>query len=83
MAKKVEKIQYWSIFPILSKQAQYNIIFGEDLTFHFRSLYEPPYKEDYLDDDFDPENLTPEQKICNEIADLLRHTNLKPTHRNG
>lgn len=29
MAKKVEKIQYWSIFPILSKQAQYNIIFGE------------------------------------------------------
>lgn len=62
---------------------QYNIIFGEDMTFHFRSLYEPPYKEDYLDDDFDPENLTSEQKICNEIADLLRHTNLKPTHRNG
>ena len=62
---------------------QYNIIFGEDLTFHFRSLYEPPYKEDFLDEDFDPENLTPEQKICNEIADLLRHTNLNPTRRNG
>ena len=27
MAK--EKIKYWDIFPILSKQAQYNIIFGE------------------------------------------------------
>ena len=62
---------------------QYNIIFGEDLTFHFRSLYEPPYKEDYLDEDFDPENLTPEQKICNEIADLLRHTNLNSTRKNG
>ena len=28
MAKK-EKIVYWSIWPILSKQARYNVIFGE------------------------------------------------------
>ena len=28
MAKK-EKIKYWSIYPILSKDAQYNVIFGE------------------------------------------------------
>ena len=28
MTKK-EKIKYWSIYPILSKQARYNIIYGE------------------------------------------------------
>ena len=59
---------------------QYNIIFGDDLTFHFRSLYESPFAEHFTDEDFDPEHLTPEQKICNELAELLRNTNLRPAH---
>ena len=29
MAKKKEKIQYWDINPILSKNAEYNVIYGE------------------------------------------------------
>ena len=57
---------------------QYNLCFGKDLRFHFKSLYEPPYDEDYAGE-FDPNHLTPEQQICNEIAELLRHTDLYPT----
>lgn len=59
---------------------QYNLSFGEDLTFHFKSLYEPPYDENYLGE-FDPQNLTPEQQACNKIAKLLRHTDLNPFHK--
>ena len=55
---------------------QYNLIFGKEHRFHFKSLYEPPYDEDYLDDDFDPEHLTPEQKACNEVVKLLNETDL-------
>ena len=66
-----EKMVSW-FFRIVR---QYNLVFGEDLRFHFKSLYEPPYDEDYAGD-FDPNHLTSEQQICNEIADLLRHTDL-------
>ena len=55
---------------------QYNIIFGSSIRFSFRSRYEPPYDEDYLDDDFDPNHLTPGQKACNDVAELLRNTDL-------
>ena len=55
---------------------QYNIIFGSSLRFSFRSRYEPPYDEDYLDSDFDPNHLTPGQKACNEVVELLRNTDL-------
>jgi len=55
---------------------QYNIILGSDIRFSFRSRYEPPYDEDYLDDDFDPNHLTPGQKACNDVAELLRNTDL-------
>ena len=55
---------------------QYNIIFGSSIRFSFRSRYEPPYDEDYLDSDFDPNHLTPGQKACNEVVELLRNTDL-------
>ena len=55
---------------------QYNLILGEDIRFKFRSRYEPPYEEDYLEDDFDPNHLTPAQKACNEVVELLRNTDL-------
>ncbi len=55
---------------------QYNIIFGSSLRFSFRSRYEPPYDEDYLEPDFDPNHLTPGQKACNEVVELLRNTDL-------
>ena len=55
---------------------QYNIILGSSLRFSFRSRYEPPYDEDYLDSDFDPNHLTPGQKACNEVVELLRNTDL-------
>ena len=55
---------------------QYNIILGSDIRFNFRSRYEPPYDEDYLDTDFDPEHLTPGQRACNEVVELLRNTDL-------
>ena len=55
---------------------QYNLIFGKEHRFHFKSLYEPPYDKDYLDDDFDPEHLTPGQQTCNEIVKLLNETDL-------
>lgn len=55
---------------------QYNLILGRDIRFSFRSLYEPPYDEDYLDDDFDPDHLTPGQRACNDVAELLRNTDL-------
>lgn len=55
---------------------QYNIILGSSIRFSFRSRYEPPYDEDYLDSDFDPNHLTPGQKACNEVVELLRNTDL-------
>ena len=55
---------------------QYNIIFGSSIRFSFRSRYEPPYDEDYLEPDFDPNHLTPGQKACNEVVELLRNTDL-------
>ena len=55
---------------------QYNIILGSSLRFSFRSRYEPPYDEDYLEPDFDPNHLTPGQKACNEVVELLRNTDL-------
>lgn len=55
---------------------QYNLIFGSRIRFNFRSRYEPPYDEDYLDTDFDPEHLTPGQRACNEVVELLRNTDL-------
>ena len=55
---------------------QYNLILGSSIRFNFRSRYEPPYDEDYLDDDFDPDHLTPGQKACNEVVELLRNTDL-------
>jgi hypothetical protein len=68
-----------NMLPWFSKIVrQYNLCFGKDLRFHFKSLYEPPYDE-YFVDDFDPNHLTPEQQTCNEIADLLRHTDLYST----
>ena len=55
---------------------QYNLIFGHSIRFNFRSRYEPPYDEDYLEEDFDPDHLTPGQKVCNEVVELLRNTDL-------
>ncbi len=55
---------------------QYNIIFGSDIRFNFRSRYEPPYDKKYFEDDIDPDNLTPGQKACNEVVELLRNTDL-------
>lgn len=55
---------------------QYNIILGSSIRFSFRSRYEPPYDEDYLDSDFDPNHLTPGQKACNKVVELLRNTDL-------
>ena len=55
---------------------QYNLILGRSIRFSFRSRYEPPYDEDYLEDDFDPDHLTPGQKTCNEVVELLRNTDL-------
>ena len=55
---------------------QYNLILGSSIRFSFRSRYEPPYDKDYLDDDFDPDHLTPGQKACNEVVALLRNTDL-------
>lgn len=55
---------------------QYNIILGSSIRFSFRSRYEPPYDEDYLEPDFDPNHLTPGQKACNEVVELLRNTDL-------
>ena len=55
---------------------QYNIILGSSVRFSFRSRYEPPYDEDYLEPDFDPNHLTPGQKACNEVVELLRNTDL-------
>ena len=55
---------------------QYNIIFGSSIRFSFRSRYEPPYDEDYLEPDFDPNHQTPGQKACNEVVELLRNTDL-------
>lgn len=55
---------------------QYNLILGSDIRFNFRSRYEPPYDEDYLEEDFDPDHLTPGQKACNEVVELLRNTDL-------
>ena len=55
---------------------QYNIILGSSIRFSFRSRYEPPYDNNYLPDDFDPDNLTPGQKACNEVVKLLRNTDL-------
>ena len=55
---------------------QYNLIFGKEHRFHFKSLYEPPYNKDILDDDFDPKHLTSGQRACNEIVKLLNETDL-------
>lgn len=55
---------------------QYNLIFGKDHRFYFKSIYESPYDEDLLDDDFDPGHLTEEQQTCNRIARLLNETDL-------
>lgn len=55
---------------------QYNIILGSSIRFSFRSRYEPPYDNNYLPDDFDPDNLTSGQKACNEVVKLLRNTDL-------
>ena len=55
---------------------QYNLIFGRRVRFNFRSRYEPPYNNAYLDPDFDPDNLTHGQKACNEVVELLRNTDL-------
>ena len=55
---------------------QYNLILGRSIRFNFRSRYEPPYDERYLDDDFDPNHLTPGQKACNEVVELLRNADL-------
>lgn len=55
---------------------QYNLILGFDIRFNFRSRYEPPYEEDYLDPDFDPDHLTPAQKACNEVVELLHNADL-------
>ena len=55
---------------------QYNLIFGKEHRFYFKSRYESPYDYDYLPDDFDPEHLTPEQKACNELVKMLNETDL-------
>lgn len=55
---------------------QYNLIFGKEHRFYFKSLYEPPYDKDYLGNDFDPDHLTPGQQACNDVVKLLNETDL-------
>ena len=60
---------------------QYQLIFGREKEFYFKSLYEPPYPDDFINDireyGFDPEHLTPAQQACNDIVKLLNETDLK------
>lgn len=67
-----EKMLNW--YRIIIRQ--YNLILGSSIRFSFRSRYEPPYDNNYLPDDFDPDSLTPGQKACNEVVNLLRNTDL-------
>lgn len=55
---------------------QYNLIFGKEHRFYFKSAYEPPYDMGSRDDDFAPEHLTPGQQACNDIVKLLNETDL-------
>ena len=57
---------------------QYHLIFGKEKKFCFKSFYEPPYGDGFIDDareyGFDPENLTPAQQACNDVVKLLNET---------
>jgi hypothetical protein len=60
---------------------QYQLIFGREKEFYFKSFYEPPYGDGLIADirelGFDPEHLTPAQQACNDIVKLLNETDLK------
>ena len=60
---------------------QYQLIFGREKEFYFKSFYEPPYGDGFIADirelGFDPEHLTPAQQACNDIVKLLNETDLK------
>ena len=57
---------------------QYHLIFGKEKKFCFKSFYEPPYGDGFIDDareyGFDPEHLTPAQQACNDVVKLLNET---------
>ena len=60
---------------------QYQLIFGREKEFYFKSFYEPPYGDALIADNrelgFDPEHLTPAQQACNDVVKLLNETDLK------
>jgi hypothetical protein len=60
---------------------QYQLIFGREKEFYFKSFYEPPYGDGFIADirelGFDPEHLTPAEQACNDIVKLLNETDLK------